>query len=70
MIRLVEIARYQNKVEADLARLLLESHGLTIELFDEGMSWMGLGSIMPTRLMVLVSEAEEAARILADEGLI
>jgi hypothetical protein len=70
VIRLVEIARYQNKVEADLARLLLESHGLTVELFDEGMSWMGLGSIMPTRLMVLVSEAEEAARILADEGLI
>lgn len=70
MSGLVELARYQNRVEADLARLLLGSRGLEAVLFDEGMNYMGLGSIMPIRLMVLGSESEEAARILIDEDLL
>ena len=35
---LVELARFQTKVEADLARLLLEAEGLEVMLFDEGMT--------------------------------
>jgi hypothetical protein len=66
---LVELARFQNKVEADLARLFLESEGLTVIPFDEGMNYVGLGSIMPIRLMVSEEEYEEAARLLAGEGL-
>jgi hypothetical protein len=66
---LVELARFQNKVEADLARLLLEAEGLTAIPFDEGMNYIGLGPIMPIRLMVAETEFEEAARILADEGI-
>jgi hypothetical protein len=66
---LVELATFQNKVEADLARLLLESGGLTAILFDEGMNYVGLGPIMPIRLMVPQSEYEEAALLLAEEGL-
>jgi len=67
---LVELARFQNKVEADLARLLLESAGLTAVPFDKGMNYVGLGPIMPIRLMVPEDEFVEAAQILADEGIV
>ena len=66
---LVELARFQTKVEADLARLLLEAEGLEVMLFDEGMNYIGLGSIMPIRLMVLEQEYDAAASLLA-EGLL
>jgi hypothetical protein len=66
---LVELARFQTKVEADLARLLLEAEGLHVMLFDEGMNYIGLGSIMPIRLMVLDEEFDEAVGLLAEEGL-
>ncbi len=67
---LVELARFQTKVEADLARLLLEAEGLEVMLFDEGMNYIGLGSIMPIRLMVLEQEYDAAASLLAEEGLL
>ncbi len=63
---LVELARFQTKVEADLARLLIEAEGLEVMLFDEGMNYIGLGSIMPIRLMVLEEQFDEAARLLAE----
>ena len=66
---LVELARFQTKVEADLARLLLEAEAMHPVLFDEGMNYIGLGSIMPIRLMVHEEEYVEAAGILADEGI-
>ena len=66
---LVELARFQTKVEADLARLLLEAEDFHVMLFDEGMNYIGLGSIMPIRLMVLDEEYEAAAALLAAEGL-
>ena len=65
---LVELARFQTKVEADLARLLLEAEGFSPVLFDEGMNYIGLGSIMPIRLMVHEEEYAEAAAVLAEEG--
>lgn len=67
---LVELARFQTKVEADLARLLLEAEGLQPMLFDEGMNYMGLGSIMPIRLMVHGEEYDAAAALLIEEGLL
>ena len=67
---LVELARFQTKVEADLARLLLEAEGLEVMLFDEGMNYIGLGSIMPIRLMVVEEQYESAAAVLAEEGLL
>ncbi|MBA3510519.1 DUF2007 domain-containing protein [Sphingomonas sp.] len=67
---LVELARFQTKVEADLARLLLEAEGFEAILFDEGMNNIGLGSIMPIRLMVLEEQFDEAARLLVEEGLL
>ena len=67
---LVELARFENRVRADLARMRLESDGLAAILFDEGMNDLGLGSIMPIRLMVLDEEYDEAKRLLAEEGLL
>lgn len=70
MSGLVELARFQSNVQADVARLLLEAEGVNVVLFDEGMAHVGLGAIMPVRLMVLDSERDEAAQILAAEGLL
>ena len=67
---LVEVARFQTKVEADLARLVLEGEGLAPVLFDEGMNYIGLGSIMPIRMMVVEEEQQEALDLLAGEGLL
>ncbi|MGI8612007.1 MAG: DUF2007 domain-containing protein [Sphingomicrobium sp.] len=67
---LVELARFQTKVEADLARLLLEAEGLEVMLFDEGMNYIGLGSIIPIRLMVVEEQYQSAAAVLAEEGLL
>ena len=66
---LVELARFQTKVEADLARLLLEAENFHPVLFDEGMNYIGFGSIMPIRMMIHDEEFVEAAAILADEGI-
>ncbi len=70
MSGLVELARFQSNVQADVARLLLEAEGVGVVLFDEGMAHVGLGGIMPVRLMVLESEFDEAAKILAAEDLL
>ncbi|HVM37186.1 MAG TPA: DUF2007 domain-containing protein [Sphingomicrobium sp.] len=67
---LVELARYQTQVEADLARLLLEAEGFEPVLFDQGMNYIGLGSIMPIRLMINDDDFTEAAALLVDEGML
>lgn len=67
MSGLSELARYQTKVEADLARLLLEAEGLNAVLFDEGMHGIGLGPAMPIRLMVAEADLDEAVRILSED---
>ena len=66
---LVELARFRTKVEADLARLLLEAEDITAVLFDEGMNY-SLGSLMPVRLMVLDQEYDEAAALLIKDGML
>ena len=70
MSGLVEIARFQTKVEADLAVLLLEAEGLSPVLFDVGMNYIGLGPLMPIRLMIGRDEAQEALALLAEDGLL
>jgi len=61
---LVELARFHNRVEADLARLKLGSEGIESVLFDAETSSVGWGSIMPVRLMVLDEDRDEAERLL------
>lgn len=65
---LVELAQFQTKVQADLARLLLESADIHVVLFDEGINYV-LGPFMPIRLMVPEHDYMAAAEILIDEGL-
>ena len=62
---LVELARYGTRVEADLARLALESEGIDAVIFDaEANSFFGGGGLIGVRLMVLEAELDEAAEIL------
>jgi hypothetical protein len=65
---LVEAARYTTRVEADLARLYLESEGVEAVLFDTEISnfygYFG-GIFMPIRLMVLDEDLDEAHNLLS-----
>ena len=62
---LVELARFENRIEAELARLNLEAKGIEAVLFDAEMSSFGWGPMMPIRLMVLDEDLAEAKRLLA-----
>jgi Putative prokaryotic signal transducing protein len=61
---LVEAARYSSRVEADLARLFLESEGIEALLFDAGINNSYGGLFMPVRLMVLDGDLERAQGLL------
>ena len=62
---LVEAARFDNRIEAELARLNLNAEGIESILFDAEMHSFGFGPIMPVRLMVDEDDLEEAAAVLA-----
>lgn len=62
---LVELARFDNRIEADLARLRLLSVGVEAILFDAEMNSFGWGPMMPVRLMVLDEDRDAAERLLA-----
>ena len=64
MTDLVEAARYNSRIEADLARLYLESEGVGSVLFDTETSHFYGGLLMPVRLMVLDEDLEQARRLL------
>ena len=64
MTDLVEAARYNSRVEADLARLYLESEGVESVLFDSEINSFYGGLFMPVRLMVLDEDVERARRLL------
>ena len=64
---LVELARFDTRVEADLARLRLLSEGLESILFDAEMNSFGWGPMMPVRLMVLAEDRELAEQLLAGD---
>jgi len=65
---LVEAARYSNRVEADLARLSLESGGIESVLFDTEINNVYGGMFLPIRLMVLDEDLERAQRLLEPSG--
>ena len=63
---LVELGRFPTRIEADLARLNLETEGVGAVLMDEGMSNVfGGGGLIGVRLMVLDEDLDEARRILS-----
>jgi hypothetical protein len=63
---LVELARFERPYQADLARLFIESHGLTAVVFDTENQGYSDGAIVGVRLMVLEEELEEARAALAE----
>ena len=63
---LVEAARFENRIEAELARLNLASEGIEAILFDAEMHSFGWGPMLPIRLMVLEGDRDEALRVLAE----
>jgi putative signal transducing protein len=64
---LVEAASYNSRVEADLARLYLESEGVEAVLFDTEINYFYGGLFLPVRLMVLDEDVELAQRLLRDK---
>ncbi len=66
MSGLVEAAQFNSRVEADLARLYLESQGVEAVLFDTEINYFYGGLFMPVRLMVVDEDLDEALRILRD----
>lgn len=67
MTDVVEAGRFSNRVEADLARLYLESEGVVGVLFDADINSVFGGSyaaMLPVRLMVLDEDLDEAQRLL------
>ena len=67
MSGLVEAARFTTRIEADLARLLLESEGVGAVLFDTEVNHFYGGMFLPVRLMVLDEDVELAQRLLAEQ---
>jgi hypothetical protein len=65
-VSLVEAARFDNRTEAELARLNLGAEGIEAVLFDAEMHSFGFGPMMPVRLMVLEEDLELAREILAE----
>ena len=64
---MIEVARFFTPVEADLARLLLQSHGIDSFLLDTQMSNFFGGVMTPVRLLVLEDDPREAGAILAED---
>jgi len=65
---IVEAARYNSRVEADLARLYLESEGVESVLFDTEINYFYGGLFKPVRLMVLDEDLERAQQLLETSG--
>jgi len=65
----VEAARFNSRIEADLARLFLQSEGVEAILFDADINnvfgWFYVLAL-PVRLMVLDEDLAEARRLLSD----
>jgi hypothetical protein len=66
---LVELARFGTRVEADLARMALDSEGIDAVIFDaEANSFFGGGGLIAVRLMVLEEDFDDASAILTAGG--
>lgn len=68
MTDLVEAARYTTRVEADIARLYLQSEGVEAVLFDTEINYFYGGPFLPVRLMVLDEDVDQVRRLLAEKG--
>lgn len=67
MTDLVEVARFNTRVEADLARLYLQSEGIEAVLFDTEINYFYGGLFLPVRLMVLDEDLRSAETLLSEQ---
>jgi hypothetical protein len=65
---LVEVETFADHSIAQMARGLLMSHGIDVVLFDGGVASLGLGGLMPARLMVDDVDRLAAERLLRNAG--
>lgn len=66
MTDLVEAARFNRPVEAELCRMFLESHGIEAVVFDAQSYTYAEGALVGVRVMVLDEDLAEARRVLRD----
>lgn len=64
---LVEIETFPNAMIAEMARARLAAEGIEAVLFDSGVASIGLGGLMPARLMVPEADEALAVRLLAQD---
>jgi hypothetical protein len=62
---LIELARFETRIQAELAKLHLGAEGIEAVLFDAEMNSFGWGPLMPVRLMVLDEDENDARDVLA-----
>jgi hypothetical protein len=67
---MIEVGRFSTQVEAELARLLLDSLGIASFVLDSQMSNFFGGAIIPVRLLVDEDDARDAIAILVEDGSI
>lgn len=67
MTDLVEVACFNTRVEADLARLYLQSEGIEAVLFDTEINYFYGGLFLPVRLMVLDEDLRSAETLLSKQ---
>ena len=64
---LVEAARFFTRIEAEIARGMLDAADVPAILFDTETNWGGADlGVVPVRLMVHEDDLEEARRLLAE----
>lgn len=61
---LVVLKEFDNLMMAEIAKSILDSAGIYCTLYDECMSALYPPTAIPVRLMVGVSDAEEAEQVL------
>jgi hypothetical protein len=64
---LVEIDSFPDRIIAEIARGRLAAEGIEAVLFDGGVAGLGLGGLLPARLMVDEADKALALRSLATE---
>jgi hypothetical protein len=63
---LIKVASFNTRVEADLARLYLESHGVHATVFDGDAYNYSEGALIGVRVMVLDEDIADAEKLLRD----
>ncbi len=61
---LVELSRFPNRIDGEIGRTVLESHGIHAVLFDAESLGYADGWPVEVRLMVIEEDLDEAAEIL------